>query len=199
MRISDWSSDVCSSDLPGLTITQGGALSIDYHQFVKDDQRLRLVGNLPYNISTPLLFHLLTQSDAVLDMHFMLQKEVVDRMCATADDDAYGRLSVALVARCEVAHLFNVGPGAFSPPPKVDSAIVRLKPRTPDFAIDNLTVFDRVVAQAFSQRRKTLSNSLKGLCSAELMRSVDIDPGLRAERLHPRDFARLANALGIAG
>src|SRR3546814_20638358 len=77
MRISDWSSDVCSSDLPGLTITQGGALSIDYHQFVKDDQRLRLVGNLPYNISTPLLFHLLTQSDAVLDMHFMLQKEVV--------------------------------------------------------------------------------------------------------------------------
>src|SRR3546814_17999511 len=89
-------------------------------------------------------------------MHFMLQKEVVDRMCATADDDAYGRLSVALAARCEVAHLFNVGPGAFSPPPKVDSAIVRLKPRTPDFAIDNLTVFDRVVAQAFSQRRKTL-------------------------------------------
>src|SRR3546814_10377709 len=98
MRISDWSSDVCSSDLPGLTITQGGALSIDYHQFVKDDQRLRLVGNLPYNISTPLLFHLLTQSDAVLDMHFMLQKEVVDRMCATAADDAYGRLSVALAA-----------------------------------------------------------------------------------------------------
>src|SRR3546814_6997617 len=110
---------------PGLTITQGDALSIDHHQFVKDDQRLRLVGNLPYNISTPLLFHLLTQSDAVLDMHFMLQKEVVDRMCATADDDAYGRLSVALAARCEVAHLFNVGPGAFSPPPKVDSAIVR--------------------------------------------------------------------------
>src|SRR3546814_17176841 len=112
-------------------------------------------------------------------------------MWATADDDAYGRLSVALAARGEVAHLFNVGPGAFSPPPKVDSAIVRLKPRTPDFVIDNLTVFDRVVAQAFSQRRKTLSNSLNGLCSAELMRNVDIDPGLRAERLPPRDFARL--------
>src|SRR3546814_9881357 len=154
MLISDWSSDVCSSDLihpqpgqivveigpglgaltvplleklgqlqvveidrdviprlreicdhaPGLTITQGDALSIDYHQFVKDDQRLRLVGNLPYNISTPLLFHLLTQSDAVLDMHFMLQQEVVERMCGTADEDAYGRLSGALAARCAVAH-----------------------------------------------------------------------------------------------
>lgn len=184
---------------PGLHITQGDALGLDYHQFVVDGQRLRLVGNLPYNISTPLLFHLLTQSDAVLDMHFMLQKEVVDRMCASAGDDAYGRLSVALAARCEVAHLFNVGPGAFNPPPKVDSAIVRLKPRTPDFAIDDLLVFDRVVAQAFSQRRKTLSNALKGLCSAELMRSVDIDPGLRAERLHAHEFARLANALGHAG
>lgn len=184
---------------PGLSITQGDALDLDYHQFVTGGQRLRLVGNLPYNISTPLLFHLLTQSDAVIDMHFMLQKEVVDRMCASAGDDAYGRLSVALAARCEVAHLFNVGPGAFSPPPKVDSAIVRLKPRPPAFAIDDLLVFDRVVAQAFSQRRKTLSNALKGLCSAELMRSVDIDPGLRAERLHARDFARLANALGRPG
>src|SRR3546814_11052295 len=123
-------------------------------------------------------------------MHFMLQKEVVDRMCATADDDAYGRLSVALAARCEVAHLFNVGPGAFSPPPKVDSAIVRLKPRTPDFVIDNLTVFDRVVAQAFSQRRKTLSNSLTGLCRAELMRSGDTTPGLRPERLPRSEESR---------
>ncbi|NGY05296.1 16S rRNA (adenine(1518)-N(6)/adenine(1519)-N(6))-dimethyltransferase RsmA [Solimonas terrae] len=184
---------------PGLMITQADALGVDYRQFAVAGHKLRLVGNLPYNISTPLLFHLLAQSEAVTDMHFMLQKEVVERMSASAGEEAYGRLSVALAARCEVAHLFNVGPGAFSPAPKVDSAIVRLKPRAPDFAIDDLTLFDRVVAQAFSQRRKTLSNALKGLCSVEQIRAADIDPGLRAERLQARDFARLANRLGAAG
>jgi 16S rRNA (adenine1518-N6/adenine1519-N6)-dimethyltransferase len=190
--------EICG-DAPGLTITQADALSVDYRRFFIAGHRLRLVGNLPYNISTPLLFHLLTFSDVIDDMHFMLQKEVVERMCANAGDDAYGRLSVALAARCEVAHLFNVGPGAFSPPPKVDSAIVRLKPRAPDFAIDDLALFDRVVAQAFSQRRKTLSNALKGVCGIERIRAAGIDPGARAERLHARDFARLANGLAAAG
>jgi 16S rRNA (adenine1518-N6/adenine1519-N6)-dimethyltransferase len=185
-------------DAPGLTITQADALDIDYHRFVEDGGKLRLIGNLPYNISTPLLFHLLTQADAIIDMHFMLQKEVVERMCAAAGDEAYGRLTVALAARCEVAHLFDVGPGAFNPPPKIDSAVVRLRPRAPDFVIDDLARFDRLVAQAFSQRRKTLSNALKGLCDAGQIRAAGIDPGIRAERLHPRDFARLANRLAPA-
>ncbi|NKF21429.1 16S rRNA (adenine(1518)-N(6)/adenine(1519)-N(6))-dimethyltransferase RsmA [Solimonas marina] len=183
---------ICA-DHPGLTITQADALSVDYRQFAPAGARVRLVGNLPYNISTPLLFHLLRQSDVVLDMHFMLQKEVVERMCAAAGESDYGRLTVALAARCEVAHLFNVGPGAFNPPPKVDSAIVRLRPRPPPFTIDDLDCYDRVVTQAFAQRRKTLSNTLKGLCDAATIGAAGIDPGLRAERLQPADFARLAN------
>jgi 16S rRNA (adenine1518-N6/adenine1519-N6)-dimethyltransferase len=182
-------------DHPGLRITQADALKLDYRRFVVDGAPLRLVGNLPYNISTPLLFHLLNQADLIRDMHFMLQKEVVDRMCASPGDDAYGRLSVALAARCEVARLIDVGPGAFKPAPKVDSAVVRLTPRPPAFAIDDWAGFDRVVAQAFSQRRKTLSNALKGVAAAEDFAAAGIDPGLRAERLHAADFARLANLL----
>ncbi|MGH8445211.1 MAG: 16S rRNA (adenine(1518)-N(6)/adenine(1519)-N(6))-dimethyltransferase RsmA [Solimonas sp.] len=180
---------------PNLQVTMADALTVDYRPFAAPGTRLRLVGNLPYNISTPLLFHLLEQSEAVADMHFMLQKEVVERMGAGPGEDAYGRLSVALAARCEVAHLFNVGPGAFRPPPKVDSAIVRLTPRKPDFAIDDLALFDRVVTAAFGQRRKTLSNALKGLADADTIRAADLDPTIRAERLHARDFARLANLL----
>ncbi|WP_245586157.1 16S rRNA (adenine(1518)-N(6)/adenine(1519)-N(6))-dimethyltransferase RsmA [Solimonas soli] len=180
---------------PALHITQADALSVDYRQLATPGRRLRLVGNLPYNISTPILFHLLEQADAIADMHFMLQKEVVERMCAGPGEDDYGRLSVALAARCEVAHLFNVGPGAFRPPPKVDSAIVRLKPRTPDYAIDDMAMFDRVVMLAFAQRRKTLSNALKSLADAQTIRAAGLDPGLRAERLHARDFAALANLL----
>lgn len=186
-------------DLPGLEITQADALEVDYRDFAEPGRKLRLVGNLPYNISTPLLFHLLAQAEAIADMHFMLQKEVVERMGAQAGDEAYGRLSVALAARCEVAHLFDVGPGAFKPPPKVDSAVVRLRPRAPDFAIDDLAVFDRVVTQAFAQRRKTLANALKGLLDAEAIRAAGVDPMLRAERLAPRDFARLAHRVAPRG
>ncbi|MFT4048180.1 MAG: 16S rRNA (adenine(1518)-N(6)/adenine(1519)-N(6))-dimethyltransferase RsmA [Solimonas sp.] len=180
---------------PALQITQADALSVDYRPFAEPGRRLRVVGNLPYNISTPLLFHLLAQADAIADMHFMLQKEVVDRMCAGPGDDDYGRLSVALAARCDVAHLFNVGPGAFRPAPKVDSAIVRLRPRAPDYRIADMALFDRVVAAAFAQRRKTLSNALKGIAGADALRAAGIDPGERAERLHARDFAALANRL----
>lgn len=181
-----------------LQITQADALTVDYRRFAAPGQRLRLVGNLPYNISTPILFHLLTQAEAIADMHFMLQKEVVERMCALPGEDDYGRLSVALAARCEVAHLFNVGPGAFRPAPKVDSAIVRLIPRTPDYAITDLAMFDRVVTLAFAQRRKTLSNALKSLADADTLRAAGLDPSLRAERLHARDFAALANHLAAA-
>jgi 16S rRNA (adenine1518-N6/adenine1519-N6)-dimethyltransferase len=177
---------------PGLRITQADALNVDYRRFAPPGGQIRLIGNLPYNISTPLLFHLLTQADVISDMHFMLQKEVVERMCAEPGDDAYGRLSVTLAARCAVAHLFNVGPGAFKPAPKVDSAIVRVTPRAPDFEIADWKRFDAVVAAAFSQRRKTLSNALKALMDADQIRAAGIDPGLRAERLHARDYARLA-------
>ncbi len=180
---------------PGLQIVQADALRVDYHSLTTPGVALRVVGNLPYNISTPLLFHLLSQSDAIRDMHFMLQKEVVERMVASPGDDAYGRLSVALAARCAVSHLFNVGPGAFRPAPKVDSAIVRLVPRKPDFEIVDPVVFDRVVTLAFSQRRKTLSNALKAVADAATIERAGIDPRARAETVHARDYARLAALL----
>lgn len=180
---------------PDLTVIQADALKVDYRTLRPVNGRIRVVGNLPYNISTPLLFHLLDQSEAIADMHFMLQKEVVDRMCAGPGDDAYGRLSVALAARCEVSHLLDVGPGAFRPAPKVDSAVVRLVPRAPDFEIADLDAFDRVVTRAFGQRRKTLANTLKGLLDATQIVAAGIDPRARAETLHARDFARLAALL----
>jgi 16S rRNA (adenine1518-N6/adenine1519-N6)-dimethyltransferase len=179
---------------PNLHILQADALKVDYATFA-DGRRLRLVGNLPYNISTPILFHLLKFAGAIADMHFMLQKEVVDRMAALPGEDAYGRLSVSLAARAEVSHLFNVGPGAFRPAPKVDSAIVRLVPRPPAFDVRDWATFDRVVTAAFSQRRKTLANGLKGILSAAQITEVGIDPGIRAERLGAEQFAALANRL----
>jgi len=183
-------------EIPGdLTIVEADALDVDYTQFAVPGKRLRLVGNLPYNISTPILFHLLGQSAQIADMHFMLQKEVVERICAGPGEEAYGRLSAAIAARADVAHLFNVGSGAFTPAPKVDSAIVRLQPRPPAFAVRSWTDYDRVLAAAFSQRRKTLSNSLRALLTADQIRSTGIDPGLRAERLSAAEFAALANLL----
>ena len=179
---------------PKLHITQADALKVDYRPFAAPDGKIRLIGNLPYNISTPLLFHLLEQAEVVRDMHFMLQKEVVERMCALPGEDAYGRLSVTLAARAQVSYLFTVGPGAFNPPPQVHSAVVRLVPQKPDFEIADWARFDAVVAAAFSQRRKTLSNALKPLMDAERIRAAGIDPSLRAERLHARDFAKLAAA-----
>jgi 16S rRNA (adenine1518-N6/adenine1519-N6)-dimethyltransferase len=182
-------------DAPGLEIRLADALSFDFTALAQDGQPLRLVGNLPYNISTPLLFHLLSQAHAVRDMHFMLQKEVVDRMVAGPDDDDYGRLSVSLAARADVVHLFDVGPGAFQPPPRVDSAVVRLTPRPPPFPIDDWPMFDRVVTAAFGQRRKQLGNSLKSLATADAFAAAGIDPQLRAENLSAEQFARLANLL----
>lgn len=180
---------------PGLAIMQADALKVDYAALAPAGTQLRLVGNLPYNISTPLLFHLLKFGGSIRDMHFMLQKEVVDRMAAGPGEDAYGRLSVTLAARAQVIPLFDVGPGAFKPPPKVDSAVVRLVPRAPAFEIRNWPAFDRVVSAAFSQRRKTLSNGLRGILSAEQIRDCGIDPGIRAERLSAAEFARLSDAV----
>jgi 16S rRNA (adenine1518-N6/adenine1519-N6)-dimethyltransferase len=175
-----------------LRIHEADVLEFDFATLARG-QRLRLVGNLPYNISTPLLFRLIEQRDLFADMHFMLQKEVVDRMAATAGDDDYGRLSVMLAPWLRVQPLFEIGPGAFNPPPKVDSTFVRLVPHAePPFAIADQRTFEIIVAAAFSQRRKTLRNALKPLVSAETISAAGIDPGARAETIPPGAFAALA-------
>jgi 16S rRNA (adenine1518-N6/adenine1519-N6)-dimethyltransferase len=155
---------------------------------------LRIVGNLPYNISTPLLFRLLTQRAAIGDMHFMLQKEVVDRMAAEPGGKEYGRLTVMLAAYAEVEALFDVGPGAFQPRPKVWSAIVRLRPSpVPRFAIGSDSSLRTLVTAAFSHRRKTLRNGMKSLLSGDDIEACGIDPGVRPETLAPQQFGQLAD------
>jgi 16S rRNA (adenine1518-N6/adenine1519-N6)-dimethyltransferase len=158
--------------------------------------KLRVAGNLPYNISTPILFHCLDHAAAIRDMHFMLQKEVVDRMAAPPGSKTYGRLSVMLQLRCTVEPLFRVPPGAFRPPPKVDSAIVRLTP-LPTQALPDADsgMIDRLVRAAFGQRRKTLSNALRDLATAKQIDAAGIDPRARAEQLAPSAFVALAQTL----
>jgi len=156
----------------------------------------RMVGNLPYNISTPLLFHLLGQEPAAVDLHFMLQKEVANRLAAGPGGRNYGRLSLACQNRCEVYSLFELGPEAFEPRPRVDSAFVRLVPRPAPLVEPALQEdFDRVVTRAFSQRRKTLRNSLRPLLSASEIENAGLDPIARPERLSLQDFIRLAACL----
>jgi len=163
---------------------------------IEAGDRLRVVGNLPYNISTPLLFHLFEQLGCIRDMHFMLQKEVVERLAAAPGGGAYGRLSVMVQYHCRVEKLFEIGPGAFRPPPKVDSAVVRLTPHAvPPVAVADPAALARVVTDAFGQRRKTLRNALKGCLGAEAIAAAGIDPGERAERLTLAQFAALADAL----
>jgi 16S rRNA (adenine1518-N6/adenine1519-N6)-dimethyltransferase len=163
-----------------ITVHQGDALEFDFGQFPKG---MRLVGNLPYNISTPLLFHLARCAERVRDMHFMLQLEVVERMVASPSTPEYGRLSVALQARFQMKKLFNVAKGAFRPPPKVESALVRLVPLERPLRVD-----ENLLRKAFSARRKTLKNALPGIDFAAL----GIDPRLRPENLSPQDYARLS-------
>jgi len=180
-----------------LRIHQADALKFDFAQLrVEDGSRLRVVGNLPYNISTPLLFHLLAQAEHLHDLHFMLQQEVVARMAAGPGEDAYGRLSVMLQYRCQVEALFTVGPGAFQPPPKVRSAVVRLVPReTLAVAVRDEQQFAEVVRRAFAQRRKTLRNSLRGLLESAQIESAGVDPVARPETLNLAAFAALSNAV----
>jgi 16S rRNA (adenine1518-N6/adenine1519-N6)-dimethyltransferase len=156
---------------------------------------LRLVGNLPYNISTPLLFHLIEQRSYILDMHFMLQKEVVDRMAAAPGSEHYGRLTVMLAPWVRVQPLFDIGPGAFRPPPKVMSTVVRLTPHPTPLDVGDERRFAAVVQAAFSQRRKTLRNALKPLLDADAIAAAGIDPGLRAEVLSPAEFIQLGRQL----
>ena len=180
-----------------LRLVHADVMDVDFTVLAREvagDARIRLVGNLPYNLSSPILFHALDHAAAIRDMHFMLQKEVVDRMAAAPGSKVYGRLSVMLQAYCTVTSLFKVPPGAFRPPPKVDSAVVRLVPKPADrIGIDDPKRFAEVVRAAFGQRRKTLRNALGGVCSTADIEAAGIDPQARAERLEVADFVRLAN------
>jgi 16S rRNA (adenine1518-N6/adenine1519-N6)-dimethyltransferase len=168
-------------------------LEVDFDALRGTGGRLRVCGNLPYNISTPLLFHLLASRASIVDMHFMLQKEVVERMVAPPGGRDYGRLTVMLAAACVATSLFRVGRGAFQPPPAVDSAVVRLVPHAADpFPLPEPARFARLVASAFSMRRKTLRNSLRGLVDEAGFDAAGVDAGRRPETLSPAEFARLA-------
>lgn len=178
------------------TIHEGDALKFDFSTLQQSDEQMRVVGNLPYNISTPLIFHLLSYADKIEDMHFMLQKEVVDRLAAQPGDNHYGRLGIMAQYYCHVEPLFLVPPEAFDPAPKVDSAIVRLIPhkQLPHTAKD-VSKLEVVVRTAFNQRRKTLRNNLKPLLSGAELEQLGIDPGLRPERLSLQEFICISDYL----
>jgi len=177
-------------------IHQHDALAFDYEQLMIDDRPLRIVGNLPYNISTPLIFHLLTYQQRIQDMHFMLQKEVVERLAATPGDKHYGRLSVMVQYYCEVDNLFHVPPESFTPQPKVDSAIVRLQPhRELPHRASNPEHLSHLVNTVFQQRRKTLRNTLKPLADPDQLAALPIDTNLRAENLSVAEFVDISNRL----
>jgi 16S rRNA (adenine1518-N6/adenine1519-N6)-dimethyltransferase len=181
------------ADEANLYIHEADALRFDYSSL---GDSLRIVGNLPYNISTPLLFRLLEYRDRILDMHFMLQKEVVDRMAATPGSRAYGRLSIMLGCHFEMEALFDVDRSAFNPPPAVTSAIVRLLPLPAGtYDIHNEARLSQLVATAFSQRRKTIRNSLRQVVDEARLRSVGIDPGMRPETVSIAKYVQLANTL----
>jgi 16S rRNA (adenine1518-N6/adenine1519-N6)-dimethyltransferase len=179
----------------GLTIHSADALTFDLCALCEGTGRLRVVGNLPYNISTPLLFRFLKQAECIQDMHVMLQREVVERIAAEPGCKSYGRLSVMLQAFCRAAALFAIGPGAFTPAPKVESAFLRLTPYRPlPHPVADAATLSRLVAQAFSQRRKTLRNTLKGALPPGFLETQGIDPGQRAEQIPVSAYIRLANA-----
>ncbi|MBA2710816.1 MAG: 16S rRNA (adenine(1518)-N(6)/adenine(1519)-N(6))-dimethyltransferase RsmA [Tatlockia sp.] len=176
-----------------LQLLGADALTVDFSQWGND---LRIIGNLPYNISTPLLLRLLAYSTYIADMHFMLQKEVVERIAAQPGSKNYGRLTVMLQYHCEVEFLFVVPPDAFHPKPKVDSAVVRLIPhKTQVYQPVNLIAFEQLVAQAFAMRRKTLANNLKPLIDAAKLRDLGIDPQARPEQISVKDFVQITNYL----
>ena len=182
-----------AQDVGTLTVIHKDVLEVDFTRLAAED-KLRLVGNLPYNLSSPILFHALEHAGVVRDMHFMLQKEVVDRMAAAPGSKVYGRLSVMLQAYCTVTSLFDVPPTAFRPPPKVDSAVARLVPHAPEqVGINDHKHFADVVRAAFGQRRKTLRNALSGVCDTDQIEAAGLRPDLRAEQVEVAAFVRLAN------
>ncbi|MCP3700495.1 MULTISPECIES: 16S rRNA (adenine(1518)-N(6)/adenine(1519)-N(6))-dimethyltransferase RsmA [Aliivibrio] len=179
-----------------LTIHEGDAMRFDFTQLIKENNKLRIFGNLPYNISTPLMFHLFEFHKDVLDMHFMLQKEVVNRLAAGPGTKAYGRLTVMAQYFCKVMPVLEVPPTAFVPPPKVDSAVVRLVPyEVLPYPAKNLKWLDRVCREGFNQRRKTVRNCYKALLTKEQLEELGINPTMRPENLTLEQFVNMANWL----
>ncbi|MEE9413467.1 MAG: 16S rRNA (adenine(1518)-N(6)/adenine(1519)-N(6))-dimethyltransferase RsmA [Methylococcales bacterium] len=195
------------ADNTHLVIHQLDALKLDLSKLLPVSnnlldvpEKMRLIGNLPYNISTPLLFHVLKQAQLITDMHFMLQKEVADRIAAQPGNKQYARLTVITQYLCKVSKLFDVAPESFSPQPKVWSSFVKLTPHpAPPVVVNSFQIFNTVVTQAFSQRRKTLRNTLSKLLTAEQINSVNIDPGRRAETLSLEEFAQLSRLVADDG
>jgi 16S rRNA (adenine1518-N6/adenine1519-N6)-dimethyltransferase len=179
-----------------LNVVEQDALKFDFSQLHQSDKKIRVFGNLPYNISTPLMFHLFKYAEHIQDMHFMLQLEVVKRLCATSGDKLYGRLSVMAQYYCTAVPVVMVPPTAFKPAPKVDSAVVRLTPRTePLYDVASVDSLQTVVSAAFNQRRKTIRNSLKNLLDEQEITTLGINPDSRAERITLEEFAKLANVV----
>lgn len=181
---------------PGLNIYQGDALEFDFSQLSDRAHSLRAVGNLPYNISTPLIFHLLSFAELIRDMHFMLQKEVVQRLAAAPGSKDYGRLSVMVQYFCQIDPLFTVPPECFQPRPKVDSAIVRLTPhRELPCPADDFAFFKQLVSVCFQHRRKTLRNSLRNFLPVEAIEDLGVDVTIRPDNLAVKDYVALANTM----
>ncbi|MDG6895419.1 16S rRNA (adenine(1518)-N(6)/adenine(1519)-N(6))-dimethyltransferase RsmA [Volucribacter amazonae] len=185
-----------------LQVIEADAMQFDFaqlfeqQQLASKQQKIRVFGNLPYNISTPLMFHLFQYHHLIQDMHFMLQKEVVKRLCASPNSKAYGRLTIMAQYYCQVMPVLEVPPSAFKPAPKVDSAVVRLVPHQQlPYPVKDIAWLNRVCSQAFNQRRKTLRNALSHLFSAENLTALGIDLNARAENLSIADYAKLANWL----
>ncbi|MDP8034370.1 16S rRNA (adenine(1518)-N(6)/adenine(1519)-N(6))-dimethyltransferase RsmA [Pasteurella atlantica] len=184
-----------------LTVIEQDALNFNFREYFKtlnlnENNGIRIFGNLPYNISTPLIFHLLTFHDLIQDMHFMLQKEVVKRLCAAPNSKTYGRLTVMAQYYCQIIPVLEVPPSAFKPAPKVDSAVVRLVPHTIlPYPVKDISYLNRVVTQAFNQRRKTLRNSLSQLFTADQLEALGMNLQARAENLSLADYVSLANWL----
>ncbi|AGH80714.1 dimethyladenosine transferase [Psychromonas sp. CNPT3] len=177
-----------------LNITQADALQFDFSLLASKEKQLRVFGNLPYNISTPLMFHLFEYADKIKDMHFMLQKEVVNRLCAGPNCKAYGRLTVMAQYYCKIIPVLEVPPSAFIPAPKVDSAVVRLEPYdVPPFVAKSLKALNQVCSMAFNQRRKTIRNGLRELLSVEELQLLNVDHTKRAENVSVEEYVRLAN------
>jgi len=185
--------DVKFENYPNLSIHSSDALNFDFSALSKNNEKLHILGNLPYNISTPLMFHLLENTPRIADMTFMLQKEVVDRICATPGSKKYGKLSIMMQYYCATEHLFDVPPESFTPQPKVMSSIVRLVPyEQKPIIVESVKILSTVVTTAFSQRRKTLRNALKKLILEDNIKALDINPALRPETISLTDFAKLS-------
>lgn len=179
-----------------LNVVEQDALKFNFSQLRTTEKKIRVFGNLPYNISTPLMFHLFKYCEHIQDMHFMLQHEVVKRLCAKSGSKLYGRLSVMAQYYCSAIPVVMVPPSAFKPSPKVDSAVVRLTPHAvPKYAVESVACLQTVVTAAFNQRRKTIRNSLKNLVNEEQITKLNINPDSRAEQIPIEEFVQLANVV----